>query len=411
VHCFDRSLHVSYSIPKSNTRVRRTPQKRPAVRRSRTRRPMTNNNGRRPIVRAPVAMSVGLSRGRIPQIRSMGKYTRISHSEEFAPVTSTGTGFAVFTYQCNPGLSACFPWLQNIAARYESYKFRRLVFRYGTNAPTSAAGLITLAFDYDALDAAPSTMMIARSFHDKAGGAPWSNWVLDCDLAQGDRLPEKYIRLGAVSNSDVKTYDVGNLQVCVEGISAANVGFLEVEYVVDLFTPQTQDPIGGSLRYGSDSNHLFKTLTLVDNDAVLPFTTSAGQTMTFFESWEGTMTLNLTGTVESLCTCAASGTTGSAVSLSCTAANAAATTLIAVFSVRALPGTILTFSPTATTVTQTDVYFGTAAYAGLDLTITSVQHPSCSTSSSSTTTISPARALTDSVLEAYVRKQCAQHSQ
>jgi hypothetical protein len=342
------------------------------------------------IVRAPVAISTGLSVGRVPQIRAMGNCTRVSHSEEFAPVTTTGTPFAVATFQCNPGVAACFPWLAPIAARYEMYKFRRLVFKFTTTAPTSTAGFVTLAFDYDALDLPPSTMSIARSYHDKSGGAPWSNWVLNCDLAQGDRLPEKYIRVGLPpTNNDLKTYDVGNLHVCTEGISAATVGYLEVEYVVDLMTPQIQDPVGGSQSFTSDVTHIFKNVNVTDNDAVFPFTTSGGQTMLFYQNWEGLIVLNLTGTVASSLSCAATGTVGSAVTICLGAlANSAATTVQVSYSVRALPGTILTWSPTATTVTAAQLVWATAAYAGLDFTVSS------SSSSSYTTLSSPSVAST-----------------
>jgi hypothetical protein len=326
------------------------------------------------IVRAPVAISTGLSVGRVPQIRAMGNCTRVSHSEEFGPVTTTGTPFAVATFQCNPGVAACFPWLAPIAARYETYKFRRLVFKFTTTSPTSTAGFVTLAFDYDALDLPPSTMSIARSYHDKSGGAPWSNWVLNCDLAQGDRLPEKYIRVGLPpTNNDLKTYDVGNLHVCTEGAAGATLGYLEVEYVVDLMTPQIQDPVGGSMVFGSDSTHVFKSVTLTDTDAVLPFTNDGGNVLTFYQSWEGLFVFQLVGTVMSNLTCAATGTVGSAVTAvsGSVVASAAATSLIAFFNVRALPGTILTFTPTVTTLTATNLYWATAAYAGLDKSLLS----------------------------------------
>jgi hypothetical protein len=223
-------------------------------------------------------------------------------------------------------------------------------------------------------------MSIARSYHDKAGGAPWSNWVLNCDLAQGDRSPEKFVRVGVPSSTnDLKTYDVGQLNVCTEGTAAATVGYLEVEYVVDLMTAQIQDPVGGSVLYTSNVTHIFLTVGTLDPDAVLPFTTDGGMTMTFYQSWEGLMLFCQSGSVMSALTAAATGTVGGAVTQTMsTVINGAATNCVAQFSVRALPGTILTFTPTATTVTQTVVYFGTAAYRSLDLATSSVSVSSSS---------------------------------
>jgi hypothetical protein len=265
------------------------------------------------------------------------------------------------------------------------------VFKFTTTAPTSTAGFVTLAFDYDALDLPPSTMSIARSYHDKSGGAPWSNWALNCDLAQGDRLPEKYIRVGLPpTNNDLKTYDVGNLQVCTEGTAAATVGYLEVDYVVDLMTPQIQDPVGGSISYGSDSTHEFLSVTTIDNDSVIPFTTNSAHVMTFYQSWEGVIILYQAGTVLSAVTCTASGTIGSAVTTNAASSffNAAATSMLSYFNIRALPGTILTFATTCTTLTITKVVFATAAYAGLDFTITS-SFATLNGSSSSSSVVPP----------------------
>jgi hypothetical protein len=194
------------------------------------------------------------------------------------------------------------------------------------------------------------------------------------------------------TNNDLKTYDVGNLHVCTEGTAPATVGYLEVEYVVDLMTPQIQDPVGGSQSFTSDVTHIFKTVNVTDNDAVFPFTTSGGQTMTFYQNWEGLMILNIVGTVASSLSCAATGTVGSAVAIALGAiANSGATAVQTAYSVRALPGTILTWTPTATTVTSASLLWATAAYAGLDFTLGSSAFatPINSSSVSSTTLNAP----------------------
>jgi hypothetical protein len=157
-----------------------------------------------------------------------------------------------------------------------------------------------------------------------------------------------------------------------------------VEYVVDLMTPQIQDPVGGSIVYGSDSTHEFLTVTTIDNDSVIPFTTNAAHVMTFYQSWEGVIILYQAGTVLSAVTCTASGTVGSAVTTNSASSffNAAATSMLSYFNIRALPGTLLTFATTCTTLTITKVIFATAAYAGLDFTVaTSFANQAISSSS------------------------------
>jgi hypothetical protein len=135
-----------------------------------------------------------------------------------------------------------FPWLSQVAQRYETYKFRKLLFEYHTRAATSQVGTVGLVFDFDAEDPAPASQMEALSYHDKCADSPWKDDCVVLDLAQGDRLPIRYTRAGTpTGNYDIKTYDVGNLHVFTDGVaSSTNLGLLEVKYVVDLYTPQIQ---------------------------------------------------------------------------------------------------------------------------------------------------------------------------
>jgi len=267
-------------------------------------------------------------------------------------------------------MGVCFPWLADIAARYETYKFRSLRFDYIPQSATSAAGTVILAFDFDAQDPAPVTQFAALSYHDRASNVTWHASSLQLDLAQGDKSPSKYTRVGLpISDSfDLKTFDLGNLHVCVEGVAAATVGRLEVSYVVDLFTPQVQDPIGGviSSATGLDATHLWGTPAslVADAQGEFPFTVDSSAVLTFSQQFEGMVYFEVSGTVVSANFAPVASATG-VTTVKNQIVNAGATAVRGAFAVRAQKGTTLTPTITATTVTLVAYYFSRAAYSSI----------------------------------------------
>jgi hypothetical protein len=320
---------------------------------------------------APVATSRRISPGsKVPSYKSVRNGLMIAHSEMFMEVISTATTFQAYSRPCNPSGPSMFPWLCEIAARYESYKFRKLQFEFYTRVATTAVGNVTLAFDLDAADPAPSSMMEALSFHDSAGEVPWQSNTLEIDLAQGDRLPMRYTRVSGSTNTfdaaaavgftgDIKTYDLGNLFVCLDGVAAGAVGFVTVRYEVELYTPQLSDPIGGSFSAltGLSADHLTGNVPTLHASASLPFYVNGPGTnngkITFTEPFEGYVDLQLIGT-------GLAGTTNGHAAGSTTAIwtpqydviNTAQTSAQHTAKIKALAGDSFTPETTATTVTN-----------------------------------------------------------
>lgn len=315
---------------------------------------------------APVAMTKSLGTRSIPSIQSNGSVTHIRHSEFFASVTSLSDAYAVQSYPCNPGVASLFPWLSQVAQRYETYKFRELTFILRTRAAATQVGTVGLVFDFDANDDAPSSQMMALSYHDKSADAPWMLQTLKLDLAQGDKLPTRYTRPGLpASNYDLKTYDLGALHVFTDGVAAsANLGLLEVYYSVDLYTPQIQDGIGGrsSATAGLNATHLVGTDLSSDTEALLPFDVTDSGTLTFNQSFEGTIFFDIVGTVLSADFAPVVSASGAAAQIGFQIVNAGATTVVGGFRVRAVPGTTLKPTITATTVTGVYYYVARANY-------------------------------------------------
>jgi hypothetical protein len=115
-----------------------------------------------------------------------------------------------------------------------------LIFRYKNLKGTTSAGNVIMSFDYDALDAAPTTAVEQCQSTWWIDGAPWRMFELKVPV---NHLPPLYTRRSLVGGSDLKTYDIGQLFVATEGCAdSSDHGYLEVEYECELMDKQ----VGGS---------------------------------------------------------------------------------------------------------------------------------------------------------------------
>lgn len=195
-----------------------------------------------PTVAAPVSLSKkqNASRPVMSSDNSTGDLrVRVRHREYIQDLNGS-VAFANTQLGINPGLSATFPWLSQMAQLFESYKFNSLRFQYRTQAPTSVTGKVLLAVDYDAADAAPASKAVLLQERTKADDVAWQNFDVVCDRADLHKFGiQRYIRSQALAaNLDIKTYDIGNLNVATQGQAGATaIGEVWVEYDVELITP------------------------------------------------------------------------------------------------------------------------------------------------------------------------------
>lgn len=173
----------------------------------------------------------------------------IQETEYIGEVTSSSTSFKVLSsYPINPGQAQTFPWLSTIAQNYEKYEFLALqwiykpeVSQYATNGQT---GKILLSVDYDASDAPPQNKMEMEDVVPHADSMPYQQLKLNCKPSEMHKNSDaKYIRNGGLpGNSDIKTYDAGNLFVGSSGIATSSgvLGELHVKYIVKLSIPIVQ---------------------------------------------------------------------------------------------------------------------------------------------------------------------------
>jgi hypothetical protein len=167
----------------------------------------------------------------------------ISEDEYIGEVNGSVT-FATTQYTVNPGQASVFPWGNKIASLYERYKFRLLEFYFKREvsefATNGQAGKVILSFDYDASDSAPTTKQQVEDTVPRKDGMPCTPIIkLSIDCATLAKNPCKFVRPGAQpANTDIKTYDAGNLYVSTQGnTNASLIGELRVRYVVELSEP------------------------------------------------------------------------------------------------------------------------------------------------------------------------------
>lgn len=320
--------------------------------------------------KAPVAIGNKTFQSK-PRFRNNGENLMVSHSEYIGDITGSTSAFAVAsTFALNPGLVASFPWLNQIASRYESYKFKKLNFRFMTERPTTESGYIALVSDYDPTDPAPASKSNAFQYESTAKAAPWENLV-QVNLARNlMKHKSYYVRQGALSSTEnISFYDVGNLFVCVGGNSGAvNLGELWCDYEVEFETPQ----IDSNVSNGFDS---MKLVGATAQTAALPF--GSGGTisnsrnsictydgtsgaLTFLIPFEGLITINAQGT--GITNSSFAGSTAT-ISSAGTVVNTAGTQQVGSYYISATPGQTIDFGMTATTVTSAVARMGPYSYA------------------------------------------------
>lgn len=161
---------------------------------------------------------------------------RFRETERIATIPGSVSFANATSITCNPALAASFPWLSGHAALFENYKIHRLVYRYKNLKGTASAGNIILSFDYDTLDAAPSSAVAATQSTHYIDGAPWR--IFQLQVPTNNRI--LFTRVGAITGADLKTYDMGALHISTEGCAdTSDHGYLEVEYDIEFFNKQT----------------------------------------------------------------------------------------------------------------------------------------------------------------------------
>jgi len=190
--------------------------------------------------------------------RATSRRTQVIEEDEYIGEVSGSVGFATTAYALNPGQSGTFPWGSKIAALYEKYDFEAVEFYYKREvseyASNGQTGKVILSFDYDASDGAPTTKQQVEDTVPHIDGMPCTPTIrlpLDCRCIRNS--PARFVRPGAQPlNTDIKTYDAGNLYVSTQGCAGTTViGELRVRYRCKFSEPVLESTGGSAGQAGS----------------------------------------------------------------------------------------------------------------------------------------------------------------
>jgi hypothetical protein len=169
----------------------------------------------------------------------------------------------------NPAIGKNFPWLSQIAANYEEYEFKQLMFcfktRVGDNLTTTdgQVGTIMMFTDYNATDKPRKTKQEMLQAYGTSVAKITDADVLhgiECDPSKIKGDAHKFIRVGKV-DQDLHDFDWGLFQVAVdntpETLSNKVIGELYVSYTVVLRKPRLFSTLGLNI---SNDQFLVKTI-------------------------------------------------------------------------------------------------------------------------------------------------------
>lgn len=92
---------------------------------------------------------------------------------------------------CNPGLASNYPWLSGIAKQYVKFNWRFLRYIYVPTCSTATAGSTFFMFNYDYLDAGPSSLAQVAQSEDSSIGNAWFGGAINPTLAFSPELSSR----------------------------------------------------------------------------------------------------------------------------------------------------------------------------------------------------------------------------
>nr|UZP17159.1 coat protein [Cucumber necrosis virus] len=198
-------------------------------------------------IAAPVSYAYAV-KGRKPRFQTAKGSVRITHREYVSVLSGTngeflrnnGTG-PNNDFSINPLNPFLFPWLVNIAANFDQYKFNSLRFEYVPLVNTTTNGRVALYFDKDSEDPGPDDRAALANYAHLSEISPWAITKLTVPTDNVKRF------ISDTSSGDPKLINLGQFGWVAYSGPTAELGDIFVEYTVDLFEAQPTSPLLESL--------------------------------------------------------------------------------------------------------------------------------------------------------------------
>lgn len=216
----------------------------------------------------------------------------ILRHKEFVGTVVSSTDFTVqYALPLNPGMNT-FPWLKDIAEKFQEYKFRGVVFHYipasgaaisGTN---SALGTVMMQTTYRPSDSDPSSKVEMLNEYCANEIVPSESVIhpIECDPKQNPFAVQFVRSVPVPTGESILNYDLGKTFVATQGQQSAGnyLGDLWVTYEVELMKPVyassvTNDP-SSYLEFNGSLTNFFETQTKKEDTLGI---TATSKTVTF----------------------------------------------------------------------------------------------------------------------------------
>jgi len=184
--------------------------------------------------------------GGVPTFQSRVDGVEICHREFLTDIVGS-TIFNNIAASINPGSQTLFPWLSTLAANFEEYDMRGLVFEFkpssgsAISSASSALGVVIYATDYNVLTQPFTNKQIMESYEFSTSTVPFQPMIHPIECAsRSNPIRTFYVRTANVpSGADARLYDMGTFQFATQGMQSSYVvGELWVSYHILLKKPR-----------------------------------------------------------------------------------------------------------------------------------------------------------------------------
>jgi len=183
----------------------------------------------------------------------------LQHKEYISDVISSATpgAFKLESYYINPGQTGTFPWGCGVAANYEHYQIRGMLFEFRSmsanalNSTNTALGQVIMATQYNSSLPNFVNKYEMENYEYGQSTKPSDSCIHPIECARSESvLGDLYVRPGAVpAGDDQRLYDFGNFQIASNGVQGAsvNLGELWVTYEIALYKPKLVTATGAMI--------------------------------------------------------------------------------------------------------------------------------------------------------------------
>lgn len=251
----------------------------------------------------PTAIGTGVIAQSPRIVGGTQKVASFSNTEYVTDVSALAIGAttgAIQSVTLNPANSVLCPWLSRIAAGYELYRFRRLSMIYTPTCSSTTAGMVVMAYDYDATDAPPTTKQTLSGYEGAVRGNVWNRQTSNFVPTANWYYTGLTSTTSGPPGTDQKFYDCGKFLFGVFNQTASGpVGELSVSYTVEFAKPEYTIPYGLSEKIvttGSTISLLTGTATEISGNPVFSVSPAGSGKLKLTATVSGEFLINVVST-------------------------------------------------------------------------------------------------------------------